>query len=402
MKKTFAGYYRPTKKEFFELWDGCLFVLDANVLLGLYRYTEETKNDLIGILKKIANRLWIPHQAALEYQRERMVVIVEQEDAYDKTQKLLHKTQARLEKELSFLQRHPLIQTTKLLGNIGETFSKIEKELNKCKDEHPNLLQDDSVRDAITVLLEGKVGRPYSSEKLNEIYKEGKRRYENKIPPGYLDETKGDMRKYGDLVLWFQTIEMAQKRKIPVILVTDDRKKDWWLHFKGKTIGPRPELVEEILSKTGMRFYMYQPAAFMQYAKEQLKQEVREQSIDEIRDVRLHDEKRVKTLQMLNMVSDDVASMRAILKQWPASNDMARQLENQAMVAREYIIRGLKSQAERGYCLEVSTLIDMAPRKLPPSIIREGLYKMEEEGILDFGDDDLYDRDTVVHLKRQD
>ena len=43
MRKTFPGYYRPTEAEFRRLWDKCIFVLDANVLLNLYRYSEETR-----------------------------------------------------------------------------------------------------------------------------------------------------------------------------------------------------------------------------------------------------------------------------------------------------------------------------------------------------------------------
>jgi hypothetical protein len=33
MKSLFAGYYRPTDKEFDELWKNCMFVFDASVLL---------------------------------------------------------------------------------------------------------------------------------------------------------------------------------------------------------------------------------------------------------------------------------------------------------------------------------------------------------------------------------
>jgi len=70
MKNIFPGYYRPTEEKFSNLWNSCLFVLDANVLLNLYRYSQETSNELIQILKQISDRLWIPHQAALEYQKK--------------------------------------------------------------------------------------------------------------------------------------------------------------------------------------------------------------------------------------------------------------------------------------------------------------------------------------------
>lgn len=63
MKKMFPGYYRPTEKEFSELWKNCLFVFDSNVLLNLYEYTTATKNSLLAILGNIGGRIWLPHQA---------------------------------------------------------------------------------------------------------------------------------------------------------------------------------------------------------------------------------------------------------------------------------------------------------------------------------------------------
>jgi hypothetical protein len=72
MRRAFPGYYRPTEDEFSELWNGCLFAFDANVLLNLYRYSLETSNEFLTILSEISDRLWIPHQAALEYQRRRV------------------------------------------------------------------------------------------------------------------------------------------------------------------------------------------------------------------------------------------------------------------------------------------------------------------------------------------
>jgi hypothetical protein len=79
MRKMFPGHYRPSEPEFRKLWDKCLFVLDANVLLNLYRYSGETRKKLLDIMGRIESRLWVPHQAALEYQRNRLEVISRKE-----------------------------------------------------------------------------------------------------------------------------------------------------------------------------------------------------------------------------------------------------------------------------------------------------------------------------------
>lgn len=299
MRKAFPGYYRPTEDEFSELWNTCLFVLDANVLLNLYRYSQETKEELIGILEEISDRLWIPYQAALEYHRNRLEVIEQQAAAYDKIQKLLNDAQNKLGNELRSSARsgrHPFIEADHLLERIKNVFTEIKEELKELKQEHPELVCEDPIRDAITALLEGKIGSPYPPERMREIYKEGKARYESEIPPGYSNANKGGTRQYGDLVLWFQVIDKAKEVKKPMILITDDMNDDWWLRHKGQIIGPQPELVGEIFSKADVSFHMYSADPFMEHARKYLERQVKQEAIDEVRDVRQRDEEYLKAL----------------------------------------------------------------------------------------------------------
>lgn len=79
---------------------------------------------------------------------------------------------------------------------------------------------------------------------------------------------------------------------MPIIIVTDDVKEDWWWRHEGKIVGPSPELVDEIRSKAGVDFYMYVSDQFMEYAREYLNQQVDQGAIDEIREVRKLDEQR--------------------------------------------------------------------------------------------------------------
>jgi hypothetical protein len=344
MKKTFPGYYCPTEDEFSELWQNCLFVLDANVLLNLYRYSPGTSEELIGILKEISDRLWVPHQAALEYQNNRLVVIEQQAAAYDAIQDELRKTQDKIDNELRSFARHPFIEVDRLLERIKNIFAEIGKELNELKQEHPDLFDGDHIRDAITVLLEGKVGSPYSFGRMDEIYKEGKTRYEHDMPPGYLDRDKGSTRQYGDLVLWFQIIDKAKETKKPIIFITDDRKDDWWWRFKGKTIGPRPELIEEMLSQAGVSFYMYQSDPFMEHAQAYLKRQVKQEAIDEVREVRLRDEESMKAAQAATLRLWEQAERLRAMQQEIASRGW-EQMERLRAMDQETAVR-LWEQAE--------------------------------------------------------
>ncbi len=87
MKKKFFGYYRPNNDQFSELWKNCVFIIDANVLLDLYRSPTELRKDLIMLLKLISNRLWVPYQVALEYQQNRLNAIADQVKVKEKRKK---------------------------------------------------------------------------------------------------------------------------------------------------------------------------------------------------------------------------------------------------------------------------------------------------------------------------
>jgi hypothetical protein len=306
MRKTFPGYYRPSKKEFSALWSSCIFILDSNVLLNLYRYSKGTCDALICILKQVSSRLWIPHQAALEYQQQRLKVITQQLVAYDEMQDLLDKTEKQLENKLQSLRRHPYLDADGLTKRIKKPFDAIKKDLTKLKRDHPDLFECDNIRDNLSNLLEDKVGSPYSKERLNEIYRIGKERYEKSIPPGYEDTNKDGERKYGDLLLWFQVIDKAKETKKPIIIVTDDVKEDWWLRFNGRTIGPRPELIDEMLSEAGVSFYLYQADQFMDHAQKTLEKQVEQKAINEVRDIRRKDEANIYNMQKSNIYTQNL------------------------------------------------------------------------------------------------
>ncbi len=323
MRKTFVGYYRPTETEFNQLWDKCIFVLDANVLLNLYRYTEETRKKLIDILQRIKGRLWVPHQAALEYQRNRLEVISAQREAYTEIERLLLETQKKLDSQVRSYKRHTLINTSKLLEPIDKALAAQVETLKGTLQKHPNLVEKDDVREILTKLLAGKVGPPYSEEKLAQIYKDGEQRYAKSTPPGFKDaKSKDGQRAFGDLVLWYQVMDKAIADKVPIIIVTDDVKEDWWWRHEGKIIGPNPELIEEIWKKASVGFYMYVSDQFMEYAREHLKEQVDQGAIDEIREVRkldeqsrirfqtaLHSEKFINNLRV-QLVSSDAETIK--------------------------------------------------------------------------------------------
>ena len=308
MKRIFPGYHRPTKDEFEKLWQTCTFVLDANVLLNLYRYPEQARKDLLKVLNKVRDRIWIPYQAALEFERNRLIVIAEQTTRFSDVRKLLQEVESKLNTGLEGLQlskRHSSIKPELFLEKASKLFSEFNDQLEQLEKSHADVFGEDKLRGEIIELVQGRIGDPpKSQEELDSIYRDGEIRYVARVPPGYLDSPKAksielDMfsygglmfrRSFGDLILWKQVIRRAKDAQLKaLVIVTDDKKEDWWLivDSKGpKTIGPRPELAEEIVRESGVElFYIYDSVRFLEYARQFLSVGVKEESVNAVKEV---------------------------------------------------------------------------------------------------------------------
>ena len=50
-----------------KVWHDGVIVFDTNVLLNLYRYNEEARDELLALMKSFQKRLWMPYQVGLEF-----------------------------------------------------------------------------------------------------------------------------------------------------------------------------------------------------------------------------------------------------------------------------------------------------------------------------------------------
>lgn len=307
MKNTFSEYYKLSEPEVKEHWEKDIFCFDANVLLNLYRYSPSTRGAFFSLLEKIRDRIWITYQAASEYQKNRLLVINAQKEAYKDIRETLVKKKGEIETKLNSFKKHPYLQTTDLKKQIESAFDSIGRDLDNLERKHPDYLDEDPIWDKLSALLEGKVGDDFSKDDLEKLYRDGKKRYDEKIPPGYMDlkekQNEGNRSLYGDIIVWRQVIEKAKTLDNSIIFITDDLKEDWWYKFKGKTISPRPELMKEFQLETTKRINIYQADKFLEMANKNLAQQTTKEVIQEVRDVRLADEydieKEIRDLEML-------------------------------------------------------------------------------------------------------
>lgn len=285
MRSVFPGHFRPTSDEFASLWSDCIFVIDANVLLNLYRYSSDTRQELERALTSIKDRSFLPHQAAKEFLKNRLGVTAGQAEEYTKA----IKTISDLSATLSNKKKHPFLPEGELPNFTGQV-EKLLVQLETQKEALFSRLNNDEILEFVDSLFSGRTGAPFDESQLKALATEGETRYQHDIPPGYKDGKKdasGDpYRKFGDLIVWKQIIAKAKDAAKPVIFITDDKKEDWWLEQSNRTIGPRTELREEFIREVSNDFWMYSVDRFIEEAARISNTIVSKEVIEEIIEVR--------------------------------------------------------------------------------------------------------------------
>ena len=304
----------PDDIDFASLWETGLFVFDANVLLDLYRLPETASNDLVGVLRdrQLQERIWIAFQVIVEFLSNRHEAISDQKNKFNTVRGLLEEASTQLDEvfeklldelaKLKLKQRHSLIDPEKFITSdkIANSKSIIDDFLDDLailESKQIDVNDRDQIKDVVLQIFNGKIGTGFSKKELEELYRSAEKRYENNIPPGYKDKSKPGFyavadrelaRKFGDFILWKEIIRKAAEDKVEsVVLVTGDIKEDWWVEKRGKKLGPRKELLNEIYTEAPSvkTFYMYDTASFLRHAKSHLKADVQDLSINQAKDL---------------------------------------------------------------------------------------------------------------------
>ncbi|WP_270828321.1 PIN-like domain-containing protein [Aeromonas sp. Y318-1] len=307
MKDSFKGYYNTDSGKLKELWKSpeTLFVFDTNVFLNIYGYAKQTRDDFFKIINALSERIWIPYHVGLEYQRRRLDIIKHEKSIFNSIGKNLEKIQNVFKgdfEQLALKRRFPKLyeNTEKLENEIGRSISSYKRSVKHWDDNQPCVRSNDEIRNNLDLYFENKVGSPPPDQEwLDETFKEGQVRYDNKIPPGFKDAAKSKQdtafyqhnglkydKQFGDYIIWKQLLEKASNGGVKyIIFITDDNKDDWWLNMESngkKQIGPLPELQSEIYRTTSVNsFHMYSTATFLEDGKSNLAVDVKESSIQD-------------------------------------------------------------------------------------------------------------------------
>ncbi|MBR7212498.1 hypothetical protein E1K68_06830 [Pseudomonas sp. B2021] len=345
MKAAFPEHFVGEPERQKKLWADCIFVLDTNVLLDLYRFSDSARDALFKVMESLGDRLWVPYQVAYEYFENRLGVIEDQSDAYAKS---ISGLKAAKEK-FNAGTKHPFVSDD-VFRTFISSYDSMIAELESKKDIYNSFVTVDLVKERIGEVLSGRVGEPYSEEKLSELAVEGESRYLEKIPPGFQDggkmpeatTTKFKLKKFGDLILWKQLIDHAVLKNKSVILVTGEKKDDWWLKSDKLLVTALPALSREFMSTVKQDFYLYSTDRFLLKANEYLKQDTSDNVMEEVRAINKADADKMDGLrgEFLEDSLEDSWSRIATLKGWHIKYDADILSSN----ADEYV-RGSTSQS---------------------------------------------------------
>lgn len=263
----FMGFRIATDGERDAALREAVVAVDANVLLGLYRFLPQTAADLIKVLERLEDRLVVPHQALREFWRHRQRATGSPEAATRIAEEAIARAGASVKQALETWSKQVGLDANERAGLVERATLFAEELRAELAAVHQSAGAQPGDEDFILVqlesLLEGRVTAALAEEEWESCVVEGHRRVEAEEPPGYRDAAKqeGDSPEgaAGDYLVWYQAIRHAEQRGCDLVIVTADEKEDWWWRQQATLLGPRPELSLEYHKLTGRRLFLFRP-----------------------------------------------------------------------------------------------------------------------------------------------
>ncbi|XYD10166.1 PIN domain-containing protein [Methylobacterium sp. NMS12] len=298
MKSEFSEFYGLSEDLLVSMWTEGLVIFDTNALLRLYRYRENTVEEIFRVLDLVKDRAWCPYQVGWEYQKNRFVKIREAEKSFQDAMKDFENAFTASSNRLRGLKEfgiHPKLGLDSKVYDLAQYVDSSVKSIRSEYDKHPLTEYFLSIHDRVGEFYQGKLGPEPDQERLNSMISAAQIRINELNPPGLIDAAEkqkagAEPRSvYGDVLVWFEIMECAKSAERHVIFVTEDNKEDWWQKEQGKTIGPLPFLRREFRKEVGKQVYFYSVAKFLDRARHYLNVSVSEDSVVDARETASHD-----------------------------------------------------------------------------------------------------------------
>jgi hypothetical protein len=280
MKDKFIEYHIDEHLE--KIFNDATIVLDTNSLLNLYRYSKDTRSKYLEILIKVEKRLFLTYHVGSEFYKKRYTLVANRsefkslfnellENYYGKLLNIIKNStgESKFNPTLSILKHEDELRDN-IISEIEQSTQNVKKYIDEFdEDIDIQYIQGkDPILAKVVKIFKDKISPEISKQDLEAIFKEGELRYKKEIPPGYKDNDKPIPEKYGDLIIWEELKNLAKTSKQDILFVSDDRKEDWAISFKGMNLGPRKELIREFHDITGKLFYSITTKEFIKKISE--------------------------------------------------------------------------------------------------------------------------------------
>ncbi len=241
---------------------GTTIVLDTNVILDLARYSLYTSKNILEIFNKCTDLIWIPNQVFKEYIKNKYNVFGNLRKRYSSFEKnlltIIDASEKKLENVLQNSYKYKYFGNKILSNDILKKIEEFREIITSYKDtvgtEYDEITSNSAeiiknIEKFISDLETNKqIGKKISFNEQLKIIKEGELRYKYKLPPGFKDDKKEGIEKFGDLFIWKEILKLpTNKNTNNIIFVTNDEKNDWWNKDEHEYLEIREELLDEFL-----------------------------------------------------------------------------------------------------------------------------------------------------------
>ena len=239
-----------------------LFIFDTNIFLELYRLSTSSSRHITELIEKLVNNTLIPNQVYIEfiknYQKEKGKQSKKYEQSLKELKSDIDIIEGKAKSKFFNYKKYDFPQIDQLENNYSEKINDLKKVVDdylgtiqtEIDNNRKYLIENDVLRLIEELKTKKKFTNGYSIVDKINMLPEAKLRFEHFIPPGYKDNEKPGLDRYGDYFLWKEIIDISNTlSESNLFFVTNDEKEDWYHKNKnGLSEGPRKELLEEFFN----------------------------------------------------------------------------------------------------------------------------------------------------------
>jgi predicted nucleic acid-binding protein len=228
--------------------------LDTNVLLSYYGMSKVEKTNLLTVLRKNKDRIYLPYQVQVEFMNNRLGAIkkdlfnplkkihsdfentcksvTNDYDSYLKSkQNILVNDYPEIWKELNDIK----VKLEKLMNN-NALLSKVKEAVNSTTETHKNIVVTDEMLDICSefnLLEELATDEVEYIEKqfdeLSVLYKEAKEAEKSKLVFPGSGDIAGKTNPYGDFIIYHELLKYMAENDTDALFLTNEVSKDDWM-----------------------------------------------------------------------------------------------------------------------------------------------------------------------------